>query len=86
MPTPDEYAKLAEQCYRMANEARTETDRQACLDLARNWLEAASCQHELTPEQIARAQKSELVWQLKPKVPKRKTLSRWRQRVLGLFR
>jgi hypothetical protein len=42
MPTDNEYLKKAEECYRLAREAKTETDRLACLDLARTWLEAAS--------------------------------------------
>ena len=42
MPTPDEYRKIAETYYRLAREAKTEEDRLALLDLAKNWLEAAS--------------------------------------------
>jgi hypothetical protein len=42
MPTPDEYRKIAETCYRLAREAKTEADRLALLDLAKGWLEAAS--------------------------------------------
>jgi len=42
MPTPDEYRKIAETYYRLAREAKTEADRLALLDLAQNWLGAAS--------------------------------------------
>ena len=42
MPTPDEYRKIAETYYRLAREAKSEADRLALLDLAKNWLEAAS--------------------------------------------
>ena len=42
MPTPDEYRKIAETYYHLAREAKTEADRLALLDLAKNWLEAAS--------------------------------------------
>jgi hypothetical protein len=41
MPTANEYLKKAEECYRLASEAKTETDRLACLELARTWIEAA---------------------------------------------
>ena len=41
MPTANDYLKMAEECYRLAKEAKTDTDRQACLDLARTWIEAA---------------------------------------------
>jgi hypothetical protein len=37
---------MAEQCYRLANEAKTDVDRMACLDLARTWLEAAAQQEQ----------------------------------------
>jgi hypothetical protein len=86
MPTSSEYREKAEKCYRLASEAKTETDRVACLDLARTWLEASSHQPEMTPEQIAKAQKLELVWQLKRETPQRKALSGWRQRLFGFFR
>ncbi len=46
MPTANDYFKMAEECYRLANEAKTDTDRLACLDLARTWLEAAAQQDE----------------------------------------
>jgi hypothetical protein len=35
MPTSNEYRQSAEECYRLAGEAKTETDRLACLELAR---------------------------------------------------
>jgi hypothetical protein len=78
MPTPNEAHKIAEECYRLANEAKTETDRLACLDLARTWLEAASRQDDMTGEQIAEAQKSEP--KPKPEAPQPKTSSGWRPR------
>ncbi len=46
MPSANDYFKMAEECYRLANEAKTDTDRLACLDLARTWLEAAAQQGE----------------------------------------
>ncbi len=82
MPTSNEHRNTAEECYRLANEAKTEVDRLACLDLARTWLEAASRQEELAPEQIAEAQKSEP----KPETPQSKTSLEWRRRALGFFR
>jgi len=59
MSTSDDYSKLAEKCYRLAGEAKTEADRIACLELAQNWLEMASRQDEMTPEQIAETEKLE---------------------------
>ena len=44
MPTANEYLKMAEECYRLAKEAKTDSDRQALLDLATTWIEAASQQ------------------------------------------
>jgi hypothetical protein len=41
MPTANEYLRKAEECYRMANEAKTEEDRLACLELAQTWIAAA---------------------------------------------
>lgn len=41
MPASKEYLQKAEECYRLANEAKTEADRLACLDLARSWLDAS---------------------------------------------
>jgi hypothetical protein len=46
MPSANDYFKMAEECYRLANEAKTDVDRLACLDLARTWLEAAAQQDE----------------------------------------
>jgi hypothetical protein len=46
MPSANDYFKLAEDCYRLANEAKTEVDRLACLDLARTWIERATQQDE----------------------------------------
>jgi hypothetical protein len=85
MPTSDEYRASAEECYRLATEAKTETDRLACLDLARTWLDAASRQDAMTSaeradvEQVARELKAE------SEAQPLKTASRWR-RVFGLFR
>jgi len=44
MPTANDYLRMAEECYRLAKEAKTDNDRQALLDLARDWIEAASQQ------------------------------------------
>ena len=44
MPSANDYFKMAEECYRLANESKTDVDRLACLELARTWLEAASQQ------------------------------------------
>ena len=41
MSTSDDYSKLAEKCYRLASEAKSEADRIACLELAQGWLEMA---------------------------------------------
>jgi hypothetical protein len=85
MPTSDEYRASAEECYRLATEAKTETDRLACLDLARNWLDAASRQEAMTAaeradvEQVARELKAESDGQ------PLKAASRWR-RVFGFLR
>jgi hypothetical protein len=46
MPSAKDYFKMAEECYRLANEAKTEVDRLACLDLARTWIEAAAQQED----------------------------------------
>ncbi len=85
MPTSDEYRASAEECYRLATEAKTETDRLACLDLARNWLDAASRQDAMTAadradvEQVARELKAE------SEAPPSKAPSRWR-RMFGFLR
>jgi hypothetical protein len=42
MSTPDDYRAMAEECFRSARQAQTEDKRQAYLDVARTWLEAAS--------------------------------------------
>ena len=84
MPTPNEYHKLPEALSRLASEAKTETDRLACLDLARTWLEAAPRQDEMIPEQIAETQ--ERAWKPKPETPKSKIRLGWRERVSGFFR
>lgn len=86
MPTSDEYRRTAEDCYRLASEAKTETDRLACLNLARSWLDAASRQDEMTPEQIAEAQKLERAWKPIPETSRPQTPSGWRQRVSAYFR
>jgi hypothetical protein len=57
MSTSDDYSKLAEKCYRLASEAKSEADRVACLELAQGWLEMASRQDEAAAEQIAEAEK-----------------------------
>lgn len=57
MSTSDDYSKLAEKCYRLAGEAKSEADRVACLELAQGWLEMASRQDEAAAEQIAEAEK-----------------------------
>ena len=44
MSTPDDYRAMAEECFRWAQQAQTEDKRQAYLDVARTWLEAASGQ------------------------------------------
>ena len=86
MPTSDEYRKTADDCYRLAREAKTETDRLALLDLAGTWLETASRQDEMTIDQIAEAQNLERARKSKPDTPKPQTrLGRWR-RALGFFR
>jgi len=85
MPTSNEYRKKAEECYRLANEAKTETDRLACLDLARNFLDAAARQEEMTSEQIAVAQKPKRAPKLETETSQSNTGWGWRQ-LLGLFR
>jgi hypothetical protein len=86
MPTSDEYRATAEECYRLAREAKNETDRLACLDLAQTWLEAASRQEQMTPAQIAQAEKLAQQWNSQRETPQPEALSGWPQRVLGLFR
>ncbi|HEY2526733.1 MAG TPA: hypothetical protein VGJ20_02110 [Xanthobacteraceae bacterium] len=86
MPTSDEYRKTAEECYRLANEAKTETERLALLDLAHTWLEAASRQEEMTPAQIAEALKLPSESKREPATSQPQARSGWRQRILRLFR
>ena len=74
-----------EECYRLANEAKTETDRLACLDLARSFLDAAARQEEMTSEQIAEAQKPDRGPKLGTETSQSHTGWGWRQ-LLGLFR
>jgi hypothetical protein len=50
MSRADEYRKIAEECDRLALEAKTETDRLALLDLAHSWLDSASRQEEINHE------------------------------------
>jgi len=84
MSTSNDYSKLAEKCYRLAGEAKTEADRIACLELAQNWLEMASRRDEMTPEQIAGAEKLERERKETPEAPQAPVgLLR---RLLGLFR
>ena len=85
MPTSDEFREIAEQYSRLAREAKTETDRLSLLDLACTWLDAASRQDEMTPEQIVEAQKLERARQPKPETSQPQTPSGWRQRVLRIF-
>ena len=85
MPTSNEYRKKAEECYRLANEAKTETDRLACLDLARSFLDAAARQEEMTSEQTAQAQKPERGPKPETETSQSNTGWGWRQ-LVGLFR
>lgn len=66
MSTSDEYRRIADEYYRLAREAKTESDRLALLGLAHTWLEAASREGEMTSEQIAEAQKLAREWKPKP--------------------
>jgi TPR repeat protein len=77
MPTSDEYSKLAEEYVRLAREAKNETDRLACLDLAQKWLEQAGKEQKLEP-------KLEPVET--PKSETQQALSGWLKQVLGIFR
>ena len=58
MPTANDYLRMAEECYRLAKEAKTDNDRQACLDLARTWIEAASQQTRRTSRRLVRRSRS----------------------------
>ena len=42
MSTSDDYRAMAEECFRRAQEAQTNNERQGYLELARTWLAAAS--------------------------------------------
>ena len=86
MPTSNQYRQSAEECYRLAGEAKTETDRLACLELARTWLEAASRRDEMTPEQTAEEEKLDNSRRQLPETPKHQTPSGWWLRVLGFSR
>ncbi|MFY9837536.1 MAG: hypothetical protein WAK55_13925 [Xanthobacteraceae bacterium] len=85
MSTSDDYSKLAEKCYRLASEAKTEADRVACLDLAQSWLEMASRQDEAIAAQIAEAGKLFRERQASEE-PQPEAPAGWLQRLLGLFR
>ena len=85
MSTSDDYSKLAEKCYRLASEAKTEADRVACLELAQSWLEMASRQDEAVAEQIAKAEK--LVRERNAsQTPEPEAPAGWLQRLSGLLR
>jgi hypothetical protein len=64
---------------------KSEADRLACLNLASIWLEAASRSDEVTPEQIAEAEKLARQQKIEHEVPQTKSISKWR-RLVGLFR
>jgi len=84
MSTSDDYSKLAEKCYRLASEAKSEADRIACLELAQGWLEMASRQDEAAAEQIAEAEKVR-----EPEAsgtPGPQARMGWLQRLLGFLR
>ena len=85
-PTSNQYRQSAEECYRLAGEAKTETDRLACLELARTWLEAASRRDEMTPEQTAEEEKLENSRKQLPETPKHQNPSGWWLRVLAFSR
>lgn len=85
MSTSDDYSKLAEKCYRLASEAKTEADRVACLELAQSWLEMASRQDEATAAQLAEAERLFRERQA-PEAPQPETPAGWLQRLLGLLR
>jgi hypothetical protein len=61
MSTSDDYRAMAEECFRWARQALTEDKRQAYLDVARTWLEAASSQECGPPAQTP------TLWTLNPK-------------------
>jgi hypothetical protein len=86
MPTSNECRQRAEECYRLASEAKTETDRLACLELARTWLETAVRQDEMADAQLAEEQRLVLEGNLKPEMENPETRRGWRNWILGLFR
>jgi len=75
MPASDEYSKLAEECFRLAREAKNETDRLACLDLAQKWLEQVGNEQKLEPAETPRSE-----------TPQGIAASGWLKQVLGIFR
>jgi hypothetical protein len=85
MTTSHEYGKLAEGCFRLAREAKTETDRLACLDLGLKWLNAASRQDETISGRMAEAQELERAKKLTPESLQLRP-PEWLQRVFGIFR
>ena len=85
MSTSDDYSKLAEKCYRLAAEAKTEADRIACLELAQGWLEKASQQDEAAAEQIVEAEK-QVREQATAATPELEARVGWLQRLLGFLR
>ena len=69
----------------MAREAKTETDRLACLDLGLKWLNAASRQDETISDRMAEAQELERARKLTPE-PLHLHPPGWLQRVFRIFR
>jgi hypothetical protein len=86
MSTSDDYSKLAEKCYRLASEAKTEADRIACLDLAQSWLEMASRQNEATAEQVAEIEKLKRERETASETPEPEASAGWLRRLLGFLR
>jgi hypothetical protein len=84
MPSSKEDIRRAEECYRLANEAKTESDRLACLDLARTWLDVSSSEDVTVPTQMTEPGEPELTRNSRFQEPERP--SGWRRWVLGLFR
>ncbi len=75
MPASKEYLQKAEECYRPANEAKTDADRLACLDLARSWLDASLSEVAVSAETYKLGDE-----------PTAKTRRGWRRRIVGFFR
>ena len=75
MLTSDDYSKLAEECFRLAREAKDETDRIACLELAQKWLEQAGNEEKLESPEPPRSE-----------TPQGRAASGWLKQVLGIFR